>query len=160
MPPALRRAIYVLCALLWASGCAWLVLHYAFSEHTDFGPAPNPWEPTVLRLHGWLAVSVVFLLGWVTAGHIADRWRRARKRWSGFALAGFALALVVTGYALYYTTDRLHDAAALTHEVLGAAAILLALGHWLGSGSLDTRAAELPRPSNPRRGGRGWRRHG
>ena len=56
MSIGLRRAIYVLCALLWVSGCAWLVVHFAFPTATDFGPAPNPFEPLLLRMHGWGAV--------------------------------------------------------------------------------------------------------
>ena len=35
----------------------------------------------------------------------------------------------------YYTTDRLHDSAAVIHEILGAAAILIALTHWLRRGT-------------------------
>ena len=130
MPPALRRAIYFVCTLLWVSGCVWLVVHFAFPTATDFGPAPNPWEPVILRIHGWSAVVGVFLLGWVTAGHISDRWRRSRNRVSGFSLAGFAVLLVLSGYALYYTTDRFHDGAAILHEVLGVVAIAFALTHW------------------------------
>jgi hypothetical protein len=131
MSTALRRAIYSICTLLWLSGCAWLVMHFAFPTETDFGPAPNPWEPVILRIHGWSAVGGVFLLGWITAGHISDRWRRARNRVSGFSLAGFAVVLVLSGYALYYTTDRFHDVAAILHEVLGVVAIAFALTHWL-----------------------------
>jgi hypothetical protein len=130
MPPALRRTIYFVCTLLWLSGCVWLVAHFAFPTATDFGPAPNPWEPVILRIHGWLAVGGVFLLGWITAGHISDRWRMSRNRVSGFSLAGFAVLLVSSGYALYYTTDRFHDVASTLHEVLGVVAIACALIHW------------------------------
>jgi hypothetical protein len=130
MSAALRWAIYSICTLLWLSGCAWLVAHFAFPVTTDFGPAPNPWEAGLLRVHGWLAVGGVFLFGWITSNHISDRWRRSRNRVSGFSLAGFATVLTVTGYTLYYTTDRFHDAAATAHEVLGALAIVFALVHW------------------------------
>jgi MFS family permease len=135
MSPAVRRAIYVVCALLWGSGCAWLVVHFFFPTASDFGPAPSPWEPVFLRLHGWVAVSGVFLLGWITAGHISDRWRRSRSRVTGFSLAGFALVLVLSGYALYYTTDYFHDVAAVVHEALGVGAIIMGLLHWTRSSS-------------------------
>ena len=52
------------------------------------------------------------------------------KRVSGIGIASVAAILALTGYALYYTTDRLHDVAGTVHEVLGGAAILLALAHW------------------------------
>ena len=89
-----------------------------------------------MRLHGWSALCGVFLLGWITAGHISDRWRRPRNRISGFCLAGFAVVLVLSGYALYYTTDRFHDVAATLHEVLGVVAIGCALTHWLRNAAL------------------------
>jgi peptidoglycan/LPS O-acetylase OafA/YrhL len=89
-------------------------------------------EPSLLRIHGWLAVGTVFLFGWITAEHISDRWRRSQNRASGLSLAGFAALLVISGYALYYTTDRLHDVAAIAHEALGAVAIVFALVHWKG----------------------------
>jgi hypothetical protein len=130
MSAALRRVIYSTCTLLWVSGCLWLVIHFGFPSRTDFGPGPNPWEPAILRVHGWVAVASVFLLGLITAEHISDRWRRARNRVSGLSLASLAAVLVVSGYALYYTTDRLHDVAAVAHEVFGFAAIGFALVHW------------------------------
>jgi len=135
MSTALRRAVYVVCALLWVTGCAWLVGHFFFPVVTDFGLAPNPWEPMILHMHGWVAMCGVFLLGWITAEHISDRWRRSRNRFTGFSLAGFALVLTLSGYALYYTTDHLHDVAATTHEALGVAAVIIALLHWKRSSS-------------------------
>jgi hypothetical protein len=130
MSTGLRRAIYAVCALLWMSGCAWLVAHFAFPTATDFGPAPNPWEPVLLRIHGWMAVCGVFLFGWITANHISDRWRKSPNRVSGFSLAGLVVILTASGYALYYTTDRLHDVAGTLHEVMGAVAIAFAFAHW------------------------------
>jgi hypothetical protein len=52
------------------------------------------------------------------------------KRVSGLAIASVAAVLALTGYALYYTTESLHDAAGVVHEVVGGAAILFALTHW------------------------------
>jgi hypothetical protein len=115
---------------LWLSGCYWLLLHYFFARPSDFGPVQHPWSPMLLRIHGWIAVASVFLLGWVTARHVSDRWPQMTKRVSGVGIASVAVILALTGYALYYTTDRLHDLAGAVHEVLGGAAILLALAHW------------------------------
>jgi len=115
---------------LWLGGAYWLALHFFFSKPSDFGALEHPWAPSVLKAHGWIAVASVFLLGWVTARHVSDRWSQSAKRTSGIAIVGVAAVLAVTGYALYYTTDHLHDLAGLAHEVLGAGAILLALAHW------------------------------
>jgi hypothetical protein len=130
MSPGLRSIVIVTFGALWLSGCLWLVLHYFFSQVGEWGPTQNPWAPFVLKVHGWIAVASVFLLGWVTARHVSDRLPQAVKRVSGVSMASVALILALTGYALYYTADRLHDVAALAHETLGAVAVLLALVHW------------------------------
>jgi hypothetical protein len=130
MSNALRRVIYTICTLLWLSGCVWLLAHFFFPVTTEFGLAPSPMEPWLLRIHGWVAVGGVFLFGWITSEHISDRWRRPQNRASGLSLAAFVSILTISGYALYYTTDRLHDASAIAHEVLGTLGIVFALVHW------------------------------
>jgi hypothetical protein len=130
MSPRLRRLVFSVGALLWLSGALWLVLHYGSAERTAFGPMPNPWEPVVMRVHGMLAVGGVFLLGWITAGHVSERWRSRPRRLSGLLLIASAAVLVLSGYALYYTTGSPHEAAGLAHEILGVAALIVALAHW------------------------------
>jgi len=130
---------------LWLSGCFWLILHLFFSQAGEWGPVQHPWAPTALKIHGWIAVVSVFLLGWVMARHVSDRWSQAQKRVSGLGIAGIAAVLAVTGYGLYYTTDRLHDAAGLVHEVFGGAAILLALAHWKRRRSVRRSQVLAPR---------------
>jgi hypothetical protein len=130
MSAGLRSAVMVTFGALWLSGCCWLVLRYFFAQPSEFGPVPHPWEPVILRVHGWIAIVGVFLLGWVTARHVTDLWPQMIKRGSGIAMASVAGVLGLTGYALYYTTDRLHDGAGVAHEFLGAVAFLFALTHW------------------------------
>jgi hypothetical protein len=130
MPTALRLTLWATFAALWGSGCIWLTLHLGFEKQTEFGPVPSPWEAPVVHAHGWLAVAGVFLLGWIGGNHVLERWSARRNRRSGLMLAAAALLLIISGYALYYTTDRLQSVAAVLHEVLGCAAILLALAHW------------------------------
>ena len=130
MARAVRAAILTVCALLWLSGAMWLVLHLAVPGQTEFGPLPNAWEPVVLRVHGLLAVGGVFLLGWIAGGHLIERWGGPRNRLSGFVLASCAVLLVLSGYALYYTTGTAHELASWTHECLGIVSALAALVHW------------------------------
>jgi hypothetical protein len=130
MSRPLRLTVYALSALLWGSGVLWLVLHFGFSQQGPFGALPNPWEPTLMRVHGLLAVGAVFLLGWIGGGHILVRWSGARNRHSGVVLAGSGALLIASGYALYYCTGLLHDIASATHEWLGVAAVSMALAHW------------------------------
>jgi len=126
----LRAAVLTLGVLLWLSGAGWLVLHFGFPQHGPFGLIPNPREAPLLQLHGVIAVGAVFLLGWITATHILQRWASARQRISGLLLAGSALLLILSGYALYYSTGTAHDLAALAHEWVGGLAALVAFTHW------------------------------
>jgi len=125
-----RTSILAVCALLWLSGALWLLAHYAFPAHNEFGALPNPAEAPLMRIHGLVAVLAVFLFGWVGSGHIRARWSAAANRLSGLWLLGFATLLVLTGYALYYSTGGLHAGAALAHQLLGLVAIAAALMHW------------------------------
>jgi hypothetical protein len=130
LPRVLRATLYAVGALLWASGAVWLVLHYVFPQSTAFGPLPNPWEAPLMRAHGLIAVCAVFLIGWMMAAHVTVRWVSERNRRSGLVLAGAALLLIFSGYALYYTTGSPHDAAAFAHEAIGVLAPTAALAHW------------------------------
>src|ERR1700756_2512007 len=115
----LRATLYGVGALLWVSGAAWLVLHYVFPQPTAVGSLPIPWEAPLMRAHGLIAVCSVFLIGWMMAAHVTVRWASERNRRSGLVLGGSALLLILSGYALYYTTGSAHDAAALAHEAIG-----------------------------------------
>ncbi len=130
MSRALRTTLLGVCALLWLSGALWLLLHRVFPGRNEFGLLPNPWETPLLRVHGLVAVAAVFLFGWVGAGHIRVRWRQGVNRPSGLWLLGLAGVLVVSGYALDYTTAQPHAVAALVHEWLGLVSIIAALAHW------------------------------
>ena len=131
MARALRALLIGVAALLWLSGALWLLAHFAFPAHNEFGALPNPWEAPLLKLHGVTAVAAVFLLGWIAAGHVPARWWAGNRRTSGLWLLGCAALLVLSGYALYYTTGALHTGAAALHEWLGLAALAAALGHWV-----------------------------
>lgn len=130
MSGALRRLTYGICGALWLSGCAWLLLHYLLPHRSEFGLVPNPAEPQLLKLHGWVAVSGVFLTGWLGAAHMGPRWSQWRLRPSGLVLALTAGILVLSGYGLYYTSDPVHASVSLLHQIVGAAAVVMALLHW------------------------------
>jgi hypothetical protein len=61
---------------------------------------------------------------------VIARWSSDRNRRSGFVLGGAAVLLILSGYALYYTTGSSHDAAALAHQAVGVLSPVAALGHW------------------------------
>ncbi len=117
--------------LLWCSGIAWIVLHYFFPTVSEFGSTPNPWEPTVIRVHGVLALLTIFLLGWIGSTHVSLRWHQWRTHLHGPIMVVIAIALAITGYALYYVVDDApRHAVSVTHEVIGALAIIAALMHF------------------------------
>jgi hypothetical protein len=131
MSRAFYRWLLVVLLILASSGVYWMVLHYFFAAHTEFGKAPNAAEPSLLRLHGIAAVAGVFLLGSVASGHIAAGWYQTRNRPSGITLSIAAIALISSGYALYYvTSDSWRGGIAIAHEIVGIAGIAVALLHW------------------------------
>ena len=131
MSPGLRRALYAAFGLLWFTGCTWLVLHYLFRIESEFGPAPHPWEPGVLTVHGIVAMLALFLFGWVSGGHIGDNWRPRPRRASGVWLTSLLGLLVVTGIANYYLADgSWHEGSALVHEIIGVAVLLPLAWHF------------------------------
>ena len=130
LPRVLRVMLYGVGVLLWVSGMVWLVLHYVLPQSTPFGPLPNPLEAPLVRVHGVIAVGAVFLTGWMMAAHATLRWASDRNRRSGLVLGGTALLLILSGYALYYTTGSPHEAEALGHEAIGVLAPATALAHW------------------------------
>ena len=133
MSRVLRSWTIALLAALWVTGVIWIVLHCAFAGQSDFGPTPNAWEPSTLRIHGIIAFFAVFLLGFLTARHVSETWRWPRKRVSGLTLVTTYAVLALSGYALYYVTlDSAHTIAATVHEIIGTAGIFVALIHWLG----------------------------
>ena len=109
MTPGLRAGVFGVCALLWISGIAWLVLHLGFEPRNEFGPLPHPWEAPLMRVHGLVAVAGVFLLGWLGAGHVLERWRQSAQPHLRMALLwAVRCCLVFSGYALYYSVGPLH----------------------------------------------------
>ena len=129
----LRRCLYSTFGLLWLSGLLWLALHFFFQRVSDFGAAPNPWQPPLMAVHGVLAVIGIFLFGWIAGSHIGDHWQRRIRRITGLALIGLVAVLAATGLGSYYLTSETWRAiTSAVHEGIGAVAIVPALVHWFG----------------------------
>lgn len=65
-----RRYIYLSCAILFATGLAWLLAHYFLRPVSQFGEAVNPLEPWAMKLHGAGAMAMLFFLGSLMNSHI------------------------------------------------------------------------------------------
>jgi hypothetical protein len=71
-----------------------------------------------------------WLLGILSAAHIAAGWRNRQRRWTGTVMLAVIACLLVSGYLLYYLRDdRLIAATALLHWSGGLAAPLAFLLH-------------------------------
>ena len=136
-----RWIIYTLTTALWLSGSLWLYLDQLAKHRDPFGSERNPWQSAMLTAHGVLAVAAIYLLGWVTARHIAYWWNLDRRRISGSFLSGVLGLLSISGFALFFLSDdRWQQYAAIVHDVLGVAVAMLVIPHWF----LFRRASPLP----------------
>jgi hypothetical protein len=128
--PRLRGWFYGVFGVLFASGAAWLALHTWGARETDFGPAPHPAEPWVLRVHGAAAMAALVIFGVLIPRHIVRAWHHRRNRINGVVVIAICAVLVVTGYGLYYAGgETLRHNAALAHDAVGLAFPLLLTWH-------------------------------
>ena len=131
MPLALRATTYAVFIVLWLSGCVWLVLHEFFAVQSEFGTVQHPWEPTLLLVHGVIAVVALYVLGWLTARHITEKWDQSRRRLSGMALLVLLFVLSASGFALFFLTDdQVRAWNSGLHEIVGLGITLFAIEHW------------------------------
>jgi hypothetical protein len=130
MPAATRAATYVILGSLWLSGCVWLCLDRYFAVRGPFGTTPHPWAAPLLLWHGIIAVASLYLLGWMTARHVARWWPHHRRRLSGGTFAGCLVLLTVSGFALFFLTDEgWQQRTASLHDIVGLAVTVFGLQH-------------------------------
>ena len=126
------RVLYTTCIGVWLTGILWLVFHFWFRRQTDFGVAAHPLEHWWLVAHGAFAFASLWMLGTLWRAHITRGWRARRHRKTGGTLFAAFMALVVSGYLLYYVgEDRWRDVLSPIHWIVGAALPLSFIGHWL-----------------------------
>lgn len=127
-----RWIAYATLGALWLTGVAWLVLRYGMQRHGEFGPTPHPLQPWVLRAHALFAFATMWLGGWLWVVHIAPNWRRGHRRASGIVTVAALLALIASGYLLYYVADdRWRLSVSTLHWAIGLLAIAPVLVHLL-----------------------------
>lgn len=135
MPPIRLRkrqewAVYLVAAVLWASGLAWLLLENYVRIESDFGPVHHWSQAWLLKLHGVLAMFAVWGFGVMWTFHIRRAWRLRRHRASGGTMFTVVLTLSLTGLLLYYAGgETLRQWSSLVHWVIGLAAGLALIVH-------------------------------
>jgi hypothetical protein len=127
-----RRTLYGAGTVLLGSGVAWLGLHYGRPNDS----LPPPLEAWLMRLHGLAGFVALFCFGMLAAAHIPQGLRLSRRmRWAGqrrtgLLLCGFAAALALTGYLLYYfAPDAVRPPLGWLHSGLGVAMAALIVSH-------------------------------
>jgi hypothetical protein len=92
--------------------------------------------------HGIIAILGMYLLGWVTAGHVLRWWPGRLRRLSGGALATLFVLLTVSGFALFFVSDdRWQRGSVFVHDVLGLGVTVFAIQHWFFARRRDIRSA-------------------
>jgi hypothetical protein len=142
---AQRRWAWGTLLALWLTGTAWLVFHYGFVQHGEFGDLPHPLEGWSLRLHGAAGFATLWTLGLLWGVHVTRAWPTGRRRRTGITLISGAALLVLTGYLLYYGGESVRDVAVPLHWGLGLASLPLAVWHM----RRHFHRAKTPRPATP-----------
>jgi hypothetical protein len=121
----LRVILYVVSSALFLTGVIWELFDRFVKVSTPIGDMKHPAEAWVLRAHGAAALVSVFIAGHLYASHIRPAWRSRRKRGSGLTLCSVIVALILSGYLLYYAGgDEFRDLVANAHLWIGVAAPL------------------------------------
>lgn len=129
-----RRLLYGCVTVLFVSGLLWLSVHqwgWPLMSRASMEGLPSPWEPWLMKLHGAAMMTMLFLIGRLSATHVMRGWRlpTTRKRGGVGLLLGMGL-LVLTGYSLYYLVpDDWRDADGWLHAGIGAAWVATLLVH-------------------------------
>ncbi len=134
----IRSGLYLALIMLFLTGVAWLLVGLA-GEPFD----PSGWRsmrPSLLAVHGGVAMIFLVLLGALVPMHMQGNWRSRRNRRTGIAMLVLNGALIVTAYGLYYSgSDLVRGWASDLHIAAGLFAPPWILFHiWLGRRSLRT----------------------
>ena len=133
-PPKLSRRrrllVYGIAGAVWLTGALWVLLHYFFMRQGPFGSAPHPLEFWSLVTHGAAAFASLWMFGLLWGVHVPIGWRMRRRRWSGGAIFGFTVWLILSGYMLYYVgNDEVMSVVAILHWSFGLGAPIFFLLH-------------------------------
>ncbi len=122
--------LYLAIAGLTVSGSLWLLFHYFVSGEGGFGFVTHPLEPWWLKIHGAFGMFGLVLLGSLVPNHVAKAWQRHRNRRTGGVNVATFVALVLTGYLLYYLgNETWRNVASVVHWVIGLALPVVTLIH-------------------------------
>ena len=71
LPPARRRAVHVIGALVWVTGAVWLIFKYFVRVPDEFGfDNPHPLMGSWMIAHAFASLGAVWLFGVLWRGHV------------------------------------------------------------------------------------------
>jgi hypothetical protein len=125
-----RRCIYAVFTLLALSGTAWLVARYWMRPVTEFGESIHPLEPLSMKVHGGMAMLMLFFLGSLMNAHIRRALKAGRNLVTGWGMICTMLLLVGSGFGLYYLAGEANrNIWSAVHWIVGLAVMLLFVAH-------------------------------
>ena len=155
-----ERWIYVAAGALLLSGAGWLVGHYLLAGSSlgaafEFDGVPHRSELWWLRLHGAAAMGFLVTFGALLPGHVVQGWRQRQNRSSGVFMLSVVLALVLTGYGLYYLgSEATRPWISAAHWALGLVAAAALVLHVLLGKRGAPRSKSHARAASAATGGR------
>jgi hypothetical protein len=127
-----RWTFSVLCAVIAATGFAFLVMKYLMVNDDPFAVVNHPWQPAMLHLHVLASPPLILMFGILLNGHILRqlRVRKVANRGSGIAsLVTFAL-MVASGYLLQVVSAEMAlTALVVVHVASGTVFVLTYAAH-------------------------------
>lgn len=139
------RLLLISGSLLWLSGAIWLCLHYFGQVEGEFGPEVSPFEPWLMRLHGFALIPALLGVGGLLVTHIPKGWNDVPQRNIGLALCTVLGWLILSGYLLYYVgNDFARSVSSFAHWSAGLAVPMLFLWHFKRGKSAKAKATRKP----------------
>lgn len=130
LSPRHERWTHAAVLLLSLSGAGWLLAHYFFRTHGEFGDLPSPAEAWMLRAHGAAAMLALVITGSLLPNHVQRALATHRNLASGLPLLALMALLTASGYGLYYIADEtLRPTVSLLHWIAGLLLPPLIIGH-------------------------------
>jgi hypothetical protein len=134
LSPFHRRLIYLAVTLLWISGGLWWYWQISNSPDDLLEAGVRSRQTLALRVHGAAAILFLVVFGTLFPIHMRSGWRQKKNRASGGFLVSVLLALIATGWGLYYIGyEALRPAMSFVHTYLGLLLPLIIYLHVLFS---------------------------
>jgi hypothetical protein len=159
LDPALRFAVYLAVAALFATGVGWLLADQMKESAgaeiwQQESAAAEIWQQAsamFLMLHGGVAMLALMLLGALVPLHIVRAWSARKNLGTGILMLACNGGLVVTAFALYYLgAEAIRPWASALHIAFGLGLPLALVLHIkIGRARRPAGSAASRRLSNP-----------